>query len=130
MSFPRDLDEYSEAELRAELTRRAQVRSTGACDYCGRPVNAEPCRFPARHQTAAEPLERHAFVLMARGPDGLRGFDAVIAGPGVSATLGLDFQVHNKPDVAATTLNRYKQTFPRLFDEFEVVPVLLTVEVA
>ena len=49
MSYPKDLDEYSEKELVAELNRRFVARSRGVCDYCGRPPEAPACKFPERH---------------------------------------------------------------------------------
>jgi hypothetical protein len=49
MSYPKDLDEYSEKELVAELNRRFVVRSRGVCDYCGRSPEAPACKFPERH---------------------------------------------------------------------------------
>jgi len=53
MSYPRDLDEITEAELLGELERRRDLRSQGRCDYCG-VVHAGPtCRFPERHAVAA-----------------------------------------------------------------------------
>lgn len=51
MSYPRDLDEYTEEELRAELRRREAFRALGLCDYCGRPA-LTTCRFPDRHRAA------------------------------------------------------------------------------
>lgn len=53
MSYPKDLDEYTTDELRAELSRRANVLAEGNCDYCGRAGDSSPCRFPERHQQAA-----------------------------------------------------------------------------
>lgn len=49
MSYPRDLDEIPEEELRKEIERRQTARSEGKCDYCGRAVVESPCRFPKRH---------------------------------------------------------------------------------
>lgn len=50
MSYPMDLDEYSEERLLNELLRRSKARSLGYCDYCGRDLGLEPvCRFPERH---------------------------------------------------------------------------------
>jgi len=34
MSYPRDLEDYSDSELAAELARRCAERSLGKCDYC------------------------------------------------------------------------------------------------
>lgn len=49
MSYPKDLDEYTDAQLREELARREQARAEGRCDYCGRGNAASACRFPNRH---------------------------------------------------------------------------------
>jgi len=50
MSYPKDLDEYNAAELEQELRQRAQKRSQGKCDYCNRPRDTPPCKFPHRHE--------------------------------------------------------------------------------
>ncbi len=66
MSYPRDLDEYTEAELAAEIVRRREARASGLCDYCGRPPTETPCRFPERHN----PPERNCYTCeWARGGD-------------------------------------------------------------
>lgn len=50
MSYPKDLDEYTQEELKAELTRRQLQQSQGNCDYCGRKCGAfPPCKFHERH---------------------------------------------------------------------------------
>lgn len=50
MSYPMGLDEYSEKKLTAELEERRAARRRGLCDYCGRPLCAEPfCRMEERH---------------------------------------------------------------------------------
>ena len=49
MSYQRDLDEFTEEELRDELARREEARRLGLCDYCGRNGNATKCHFPSRH---------------------------------------------------------------------------------
>lgn len=52
MSYHRSLDEYTRAELRQELARRAIANRMGRCDYCNRYFNAPPaCRFPERHNS-------------------------------------------------------------------------------
>jgi hypothetical protein len=51
MSYPRDLDEFSDAELREELASREKSRTEGLCDYCRRKLDSRPaCRFPERHK--------------------------------------------------------------------------------
>lgn len=52
MSYPRDLDEYTADELRAELERREQARRDGVCDYCGRDPRNTTCRMKSRHIAA------------------------------------------------------------------------------
>ena len=54
MSYPRDLDEFAEKELVAELERRERLRRRGLCDYCGSPAgvlfpNGRTCSHPERH---------------------------------------------------------------------------------
>ena len=44
------LDEYTDAQLEAELERRRWRRNAGLCDYCERPPTDPPCRFPERHK--------------------------------------------------------------------------------
>jgi len=59
MSYPRDLEEYSEVELQDELKRRQNARDHGFCDYCGRRFDTPPCKFPWRHYTACpKPVKR------------------------------------------------------------------------
>lgn len=50
MGYPRDLDEYEEAELIRELAMREDERMAGNCDYCHRPSESTPCKFPGRHR--------------------------------------------------------------------------------
>lgn len=51
MSYPRDLDDYTDQELFRELARRAKRRKEGLCDYCTNKLNSKPvCMHPARHQ--------------------------------------------------------------------------------
>jgi hypothetical protein len=54
MSYPVELDEYTDEALRAELARRHFAQREGKCSYCGRPLRSEPrCRFPERHELYA-----------------------------------------------------------------------------
>lgn len=46
----RELDEYTEDELRWELKRRAACAKEGRCSYCGRECRDTPCKFPERHE--------------------------------------------------------------------------------
>jgi hypothetical protein len=50
MSYPRDLDDYTEAELQGELKSREEVRALGVCDYCRRHPFTKPCKFSERHR--------------------------------------------------------------------------------
>lgn len=49
MSYHKDLDEYTEKELKAELERRKDLRDEGRCDYCKQLGNTPDCRYPERH---------------------------------------------------------------------------------
>ena len=67
MGFPRDLDEYPEKTLRAELRRRREARRNGRCDYCGGfPNSAATCKFPERHveKPMREPLLMRFFKFL------------------------------------------------------------------
>ena len=73
MSYPRDLDELSEEELVAELSRRGRCRNSGLCDYCGRKLGIAPaCRFPERHRPSVTTDESKAEIL--RRAAIMRGF--------------------------------------------------------
>ncbi len=50
MSFPRELEEIPEDELRTEIERRRAARMGNLCDYCGREPNTPVCKFPGRHR--------------------------------------------------------------------------------
>lgn len=49
MSYPKDLEDYSDDELKNELMRRDQARRNGLCDYCMRPYMLRPCKYLGRH---------------------------------------------------------------------------------
>ncbi len=49
----KELDEYSDQELRDEINRRLGAGWKGQCDYCGRTSDTPPCKFPERHAAAA-----------------------------------------------------------------------------
>ena len=53
MSYPKDLDEYTDNELTHELQRRMRLRERGLCDYCGRTDVTPTCKFPERHHREA-----------------------------------------------------------------------------
>lgn len=43
MSYPRDLEDYTDDELAYELARRCAERYKGNCDYCRSPREEQPC---------------------------------------------------------------------------------------
>ncbi len=50
MSYPMDLEDYSDERLSEELQRRYKARQAGNCDNCGKPLKSEPkCRRTQRH---------------------------------------------------------------------------------
>ena len=50
MSYPKDLDEYTTAELELELAERKRKHDAGVCSYCTRDHGKKPsCKFPLRH---------------------------------------------------------------------------------
>lgn len=49
MSYPKDIDEYTDFELQIEMETRKNRRAAGLCDYCNRPPETPACKFPARH---------------------------------------------------------------------------------
>lgn len=51
MGYPKDLDDYTDAELKAELKRRVALREKGLCSYCKRSVKLSTCRYPDRHHS-------------------------------------------------------------------------------
>ncbi len=55
MSYPLNLDEYTEEQLKKELDRRAKTRAKGKCDYCERKIGSkQACKFPERHNFVAD----------------------------------------------------------------------------
>lgn len=50
MGLPRSLDEYTEQELKKELTARKRFQKQGVCDYCERDPSTPACKFPERHK--------------------------------------------------------------------------------
>lgn len=54
MSYLKDIDEYTTAELEAELAKREEANKQGLCDYCHRPRSTSSCRFPRRHLGTAD----------------------------------------------------------------------------
>lgn len=50
MSYPIDLYECPEEQLRDELARRAKLRAEFKCDYCLRLLTSTPCKLRERHR--------------------------------------------------------------------------------
>lgn len=50
MSYPKDLDEYTDGELDGHLSYRRGMRAKGVCDYCLRTPDTKPCKLPERHR--------------------------------------------------------------------------------
>lgn len=44
MSYNRELEDYSDAELQIEIERRTKLRAAGMCDYCERPLTSHTCK--------------------------------------------------------------------------------------
>ena len=57
MSLPKDLGEYTDAEIRRELYIRKVRRLAGRCCYCNRDPDTPTCKFPARHCWPGPPEE-------------------------------------------------------------------------
>lgn len=73
MSYPRELGEYSAAELLGEILRRRAAQALGRCDYCDQRGTAPPCRFPERHAAAARGVNQSLTVLPDPAAGHLRG---------------------------------------------------------
>lgn len=50
MSYPKDLEDYSDDQLSDELARRNRCRVELRCDYCERLQSSPPCRHADRHR--------------------------------------------------------------------------------
>lgn len=48
MSYPRDLEDYADWELLAEINKRNKYRLEDKCDYCGS-NHPDLCSKPVRH---------------------------------------------------------------------------------
>ena len=56
MSYPRDLDDYSDEELMQELNERQHRRHGRVCTYCGGGYDTPLCKHPDRHKPDARSL--------------------------------------------------------------------------
>lgn len=45
MSYPKDLDEYTDREIEAEYNRRLANLAMGWCTYCSQPVATHKCKM-------------------------------------------------------------------------------------
>jgi hypothetical protein len=51
MSYPKDLEEYTDEQLAEEQHRRQLCRRAGKCSYCNRPLRSEPaCKMNELHE--------------------------------------------------------------------------------
>lgn len=66
MGYLKHLDEYSEEELIAELTRRATIQAGGKCDYCGRNRITNSCKFIERHEIKEPSVFMDFFLKVAK----------------------------------------------------------------
>jgi hypothetical protein len=53
VSYPKDLEDYTDQQLLEEILRRAKLRADGVCDYCGSPATKPTCAHVYRHKLAA-----------------------------------------------------------------------------
>lgn len=84
MSYPRHLDEYGDAEIYAEMTRRWSCKRKHECSYCGgRLDSGHPCKLQEHDAPVPEDYE-HEFVMreiateIDRRLPGRRGFVLVV----------------------------------------------------
>jgi NTP pyrophosphatase (non-canonical NTP hydrolase) len=67
VTYFKDMDEYTDAALDAEIRRRAGLRSQGKCTYCERGHETPACRFSDRHHAGTdEPMPPVQINEMAR----------------------------------------------------------------
>jgi len=68
MGSPKELCEYHESTLIAELIRRACVQAENKCDYCGRLRSTNSCRFTEHHMIKEmTPIMKFFFKLSQGG---------------------------------------------------------------
>ena len=77
MSYQLSLDEMTTSVLEEELTLRRDRLAKGNCDYCNRPGDSTPCRFPARHGAARLALAEIRAVAARQHVCGLAGYDGM-----------------------------------------------------
>lgn len=66
MSYQKDLDEYSDDELRKEIIRRDLLTQAGICSYCNRAGSESECKEKIRHEDA-----RQVQLSLGRVPEGI-----------------------------------------------------------
>jgi hypothetical protein len=47
MSYPKDLDEYTDAQIEKEFRRRQECKEKGLCSYCCQPITTHNCKVAA-----------------------------------------------------------------------------------
>jgi hypothetical protein len=58
MGYPKDLDEYTDAELAKEIVRRWLCKEQSICHYCNQPLGTHTCKYAAIADTAKF-IKRH-----------------------------------------------------------------------
>lgn len=58
MSYPRDLEDYTDREIAVELAHRCAERSLGRCAYCRRSSKETPKCGHGEHSKTAEDLRK------------------------------------------------------------------------
>ncbi len=66
MSYPRDLDDYSDEELMQELNERQHRRHGRLCTYCAQRYDHPSCKYPERHKADSRQLP---FIRFEAGGD-------------------------------------------------------------
>lgn len=80
MSYPKDLDEYTDRTLLDEIARRYAANAINLCAYCGRTLRSEPfCLKTEQHIASAFASEVLLLEL-----SGLTGFIGWLAARGMS----------------------------------------------
>lgn len=57
MSYPKELDEYTDEELEKEIQRRAKLNNEGKCTYCNKLGSSPFCKQYSQHKKAKDFLE-------------------------------------------------------------------------
>ena len=55
MSYPKELDEYTDAELDREVLRRKECKLLDLCHYCNQPFATHTCKFKKEKKLEVKP---------------------------------------------------------------------------